>query len=285
MKITYDAVRAEAEELMAEERKKYENEEKEYAELVEKEVLETEKRYLVSSYCPVCGREITPEELDEMGYYEQLDDSPYADVHKEKIEGDHNIPMCIAYYEHRGTEIECPECGSSFMENEKTRTVVSTIPITILTILCTAFFGFLAVTLSVGLYTTSSAKQASKNTDYKIEHRLDSDMPDEITDGYESHNAEPNEVMTSILQSLRPIVLFMAAIIAFSGAFKAAKGMMSPGDNSVTGGIVIMLTGLVMMVGILVATSDKFNDAAKSETNAEEYSNVLNTIEDAFAEN
>ena len=170
MKITFDGIQQKAEELAAEERRQQEEAARALDEAIAEETDALEKKYRASAYCPKCCREIRPEELEEQGYYEKVQDNLHRDKFEEKIKF---IPKCVAYSEYVGTNIKCPDCDSTFMENEKRRTIISVVPQTMLK-LATAFLIIFTIgAFGVGLSAKYNAKQMEKHVQQALEIRME----------------------------------------------------------------------------------------------------------------
>lgn len=196
MEVLCNKILEEEKRLAEEEKKKQEQRDKELQELIEQETKKALKESIVSEYCPCCSYEINGKEIKK-----QLDEEPVIAVNKNFD----TIPPYIAYKKVTGNKLTCPSCKSTFVINEKIKTYIGFIPITIVTLLSFVLISFCGALYTTGVNITNQAAHQARQVDYAIRYKpmvealeennlmINHDAQDDNQNIEQNDNAEPVE--------------------------------------------------------------------------------------------
>ena len=162
MEVLCNKILEEEKRLAEEEKEKQKQQEKELQELIEQETKKALEESIVSEYCPCCSYEIDGKEVKK-----QLDEEPITTVNKNFD----NIPSYIAYKKVTGNKLTCPSCKSTFIINEKSKTYIGLIPITIVTLLSFVLISFCGAAYTTGVNITNQAAHQARQVDYAIRYK------------------------------------------------------------------------------------------------------------------
>lgn len=260
MYITRNTAQEEADRLVAEQEAQLQQEEEERQALEEQVIEDMKPHYqYAASYCPVCGTCISSEEL-----YKQLGDTPETTERHYPIG---KIPTRLFYKRVRGTEICCTSCNSTFIEDDKSQICAAVGVWRIPALLALGLTGFTLVSFISGQNMQYMAKKAEQQVEYNIEHRNDvveepapeipeipevpeipeenpEPAPEEQDDG--NNNKEPadaehtdeflefllSDFLSTATSTMGTILPLMGMILAISGVFQIAKGLVSCSGNT-----------------------------------------------------
>ena len=162
MEVLCNKILEEEKRLAEEEKEKQKQREKELQELIEQETMKALEESIVSEYCPCCSYEIDGKEVKK-----QLDEEPITTVNKNFD----TLPPYIAYKKVTGNKLTCPSCKSTFVINEKSKTYIGFIPVTIVTLISFVLISFCGALYTTGVNINNQAAHQARQVDYAIRYK------------------------------------------------------------------------------------------------------------------